>query len=86
MRRRSAYFTLPAEPGPRRGCAAALQHSLSDEALTIVAGADYGREFGEPIALPNGRDDSHDLGSAANAFELRRPLATGPKQRIHGLS
>jgi hypothetical protein len=81
MRRRSAYFTLPADPRPGRGCAAALQHSLPDEALTIVARADFGREFGEPIALPNGRDA--DLGSAANAFEVRRPLATGPKQRIH---
>jgi hypothetical protein len=28
----------------------------------------FGREFDEPIALPNGRDASHDLGSAANAF------------------
>jgi hypothetical protein len=41
---------------------------LPDEALTIVARAAFGREFGEPIALPNGRDAPHDLGSAANAF------------------
>jgi hypothetical protein len=28
----------------------------------------FGREFDEPIALPNGRDAPHDLGSAANAL------------------
>jgi hypothetical protein len=29
--------------------------------------AGFGREFDEPIALPNGRYAPHDLGSAANA-------------------
>jgi hypothetical protein len=36
-------------------CEAALQRSLPDEALTIVARG-FGREFDEPIALPYGRD------------------------------
>ena len=52
----------------RTGCEAkALQRSLPDETLSILARA-FGREFDEPIALPNGRDAPHDLDSAANAF------------------
>jgi hypothetical protein len=54
MRRRSAYFTLPAEPG--QGGAALRRYSIPHEALSIVTRAGFGREFGEPIALPNGRD------------------------------
>jgi hypothetical protein len=30
--------------------------------------ARFGREFDEPIALPNRSDACHDLGGAANAF------------------
>lgn len=33
---------------------------------TVACG--LGREFDEPIVLPNERDAPHDLGSAANAF------------------
>ena len=49
--------------------------------------AGFGREFDEPIALPN-TGAIHYLDSAANAFSsCARPLATGPMQeRIHGLS
>ena len=50
------------------GCEAkALQRSLPDEALSSSRPG-FGRESDEPIALPNGRDAPHDLGSAANAF------------------
>ena len=40
----------------RTGCEVkALQRSLPDEALRSSR-AGFGREFDEPIALPNGRD------------------------------
>ena len=48
------------------GCEAnALQRSLPDETPSSRAG--FGREFDEPIALPN-TDAIHYLDSAANAF------------------
>ncbi len=46
--------------------AKALQRSLTRR--QVSSRARFGREFDEPIALPNGRDAPHDLGSAANAF------------------
>jgi hypothetical protein len=42
------------------------ERSLPDEALNIVARG-FGREFDEPIALPNGRY-AHDLGRAPMRF------------------
>jgi len=49
------------------GCVAkALQRSLPDEAYRRAR--TLAVKFDEPIALPNGRDAPHDLGSAANAF------------------
>ena len=41
----------------RMGCEAkALRRSFPDEALTKYRRAGFGREFDEPIAMPNGRD------------------------------
>jgi hypothetical protein len=67
------------------GCEAkALQRSLSDEVLSIVARGLWPRIRRADRSAERARCP-HDLGRAANA--LRRPLATGPKQkRIHGLS
>jgi hypothetical protein len=58
----------------RTGCEAkALQRCLRDEVPSITrcqvsSRAGFGREFDEPIALPNERYAPHDFGSAANAF------------------
>ena len=74
----------------RTGCEVkALQHSLPDEALSIVVRGLWPRIRRADRSAERVRC-LHDLGNTANrqcVLELRRPLATGPMQkRIHGLS